>query len=79
VNDADAKQRIKDGITFEEVREMMNREFDGQDSTVIADFTKSEVRQHVSNCIDRKKGRVHEKSGDALTVRIALREFGTNG
>jgi hypothetical protein len=75
MNQEKAKQRINDGITYEELRDLLRTEFDGQDSVVIHDFTKLETHHLVSGCIDKKYGTVNSKSHDALVAQIALREF----
>jgi hypothetical protein len=75
MNQQDARQRVADGITYEEVSEILYREFDGAVSTEIPSQTKAKVVFMFRGCIDKKKGMIHPDSHDAVIAELVLMEF----
>jgi outer membrane lipopolysaccharide assembly protein LptE/RlpB len=76
VNQADAQAIIEGGITYQELRELMQQELDGSPSKTIRDFTKRKAQFLLSGCIGNRSGRVNTKTHSAVVAELILREFG---
>lgn len=75
MNRRDAETIVDQGFTYDDARDLLRDEFDGEDAETLDGFTKSEVRTICMACIDTKSGTVRPKSHDALITILALMEF----